>query len=74
VDPVKENIAVAREHAAEDPSLSDNLQYECCTVEDVTGRSHQFDVVVASEVLEHVSHLDVFVSHLCATIKVNSVY
>ncbi|XP_065885330.1 ubiquinone biosynthesis O-methyltransferase-like isoform X3 [Dysidea avara] len=69
VDPVEENIIVAREHAAEDPSLSDTLQYECCTVEDVASRSHQFDVVVASEVLEHVSHLDVFVSQLCATVK-----
>lgn len=72
MDPVEENITVAKEHAAEDPSLSDCLQYECCTVEDVASSSRQFDVVVASEVLEHVSQLDVFMSHLSTTIKVST--
>lgn len=75
IDPVEENIAVATEHCSHDPSLftsGGSLNYKCCTVEDIAGGAHQFDLVVASEVLEHITKLDHFISQLCTTIKVCS--
>ena len=73
IDPVEENIVIASEHCSRDPSLftaGGSLNYKCCTVEDVANGPHRFDLVVASEVLEHITQLDHFISHLCTTIKV----
>lgn len=64
---------IADEHCSQDPSLfasGGSLDYKCCTVEDIANGPHQFDLVVASEVLEHITQLDHFLFHLCTTIKV----
>jgi len=73
IDPVEENIMIANEHCSHDPTLfacGGSLNYKCCGIEDVG--SLQFDLVVTSEVLEHITHLDQFLFHLCNTVKVNT--
>ena len=70
VDPLAENIEVALHHASKDPSLH-SLSYKCTTVEDLClDHSNCFDLVVASEVLEHVERPDVFIRSCCHLVKV----
>lgn len=63
VDMVEENISMARKHASHDPAIRGHLKYIHGTAEDLVGtESGTFDVVVASEVLEHVSDVEQVVS------------
>ena len=60
VDASATNIGVAEQHASLDSSLH-SLQYRCCTVEDMVREQDEsqtdgrFDIVIASEVIEHVA-------------------
>ena len=75
VDPAEDSIAMAKEHCSHDLSLSasgGSLEYKCCTVEDIASGPHRFDLVVASEVVEHINQLDDFMDHLCTAVKVCS--
>jgi len=69
IDPLQENIDAAEHHRGEHSDLA-KLSYTCTTVEDFC-REHgeSFDVVVASEVLEHVDNPAVFVEDCCSCIK-----
>ena len=71
IDAVQESIQIAEEHKAEDSSLSSNLQYKCILVEDlVQEKAEYFDVVIASEIVEHVADVDAFTSACCKLVKV----
>lgn len=69
IDPLQENIDAAEHHRGEHSDLA-QLSYICTTVEDFC-RNHgeSFDVVVASEVLEHVDNPTVFVEDCCSCLK-----
>ena len=67
------NIAIARDHASQDPRLSTNslLEYRCAPAEELV-HEHEgtFDVVCAMEVLEHVDNPRDFLASLCRLTKV----
>lgn len=66
VDAGDANIDAARQHAALDPDLSSQLEYRATTAEALVreGGAATFDVVVASEVIEHVADVPLFVNSL----------
>lgn len=70
VDASSENIEVARAHAASDPRLSGRLEYLCSPVEALPA-SQQYDAVLASELLEHVTNQESFVATACSLVKEN---
>jgi polyprenyldihydroxybenzoate methyltransferase/3-demethylubiquinol 3-O-methyltransferase len=64
-------IDTARSHACEDPSVSDSITYVCGTIEGHANEHKEFyDAVVASEVLEHVVHKDLFLDGCVSSLKV----
>lgn len=70
IDPVAENIRVAQHHKSFDPVLDERIEYEACSLEEtVDERAESFDVVVASEVVEHVANLEVFLQCCCQVLK-----
>src|SRR6185437_11701919 len=58
-DPSDENIAAARAHAE---SAGVAVDYRATTAEDLAAAKERFDVVLAMEVIEHVTDVDSFVS------------
>ncbi len=58
IDPAEENIEAAKLHSAKS-SLS--IDYRATTVEALADTGKKFDIVIASEVVEHVADLDLFV-------------
>lgn len=71
VDMVEDNIRVAQTHLQEDPSICGSVKYIQATVEDLVETNEEaFDAVVASEVVEHVSNIDTFLTSCCKIIKV----
>ena len=65
VDPSASNIAAARLHA-EKGHLS--IDYRCTTVEQMDGRE-RFDIVLAMEVVEHVSDIGLFLKRCASMLK-----
>ncbi|MGP8122763.1 MAG: bifunctional 2-polyprenyl-6-hydroxyphenol methylase/3-demethylubiquinol 3-O-methyltransferase UbiG [Xanthobacteraceae bacterium] len=65
IDPSETNIAVARLHAAKSTLLID---YRCTTVEEMDPRE-RFDVVLAMEVIEHVTDVGAFLDRCAALMK-----
>jgi len=65
VDPSASNIAAARLHA-DRGHLS--IDYRCTTVEEMDARE-RFDIVLAMEVVEHVSDVGVFIGRCAAILK-----
>lgn len=71
VDASAENISVAESHAMHDQQVARNLTYIQSTVEDLLPDNEgRFDGVVASEVLEHVADVEMFVNACCKLTKV----
>lgn len=69
IDPLQDSIDEAKHHALKDPDLA-TLSYECSTIEELAEKqSNCFDIVLASEVLEHVDSPDVFIHNCCELIK-----
>ncbi len=66
IDPGATNIGVARQHA-ERMGLS--ITYRATVAEDLAAEGAQFDVVVASEVVEHVADRDAFVGTACSLVR-----
>jgi 2-polyprenyl-6-hydroxyphenyl methylase/3-demethylubiquinone-9 3-methyltransferase len=66
IDPAEENIEAAKLHA-EKSGLS--IDYRATTVEAVAETDAAFDVVIASEVVEHVADLDFFAGRCAALVK-----
>ena len=65
VDPSATNIAAARLHA-DKAHLS--IDYRCTTVEEMDVRE-RFDIVLAMEVIEHVSDVGMFLNRCAAMLK-----
>lgn len=70
IDPCYDMIEVAKMHAALDNSLT-NLQYLCTNVEEhLHSKQNYYDVIIASEVLEHTNDPKLFVKTCCSGLKV----
>ncbi|KKY28902.1 putative hexaprenyldihydroxybenzoate mitochondrial precursor [Phaeomoniella chlamydospora] len=77
IDPTPEVIAIAREHARNDPSLSPpKLTYINTSIENLSTHlppspssspPHQFDIITLFEVLEHITHPSPFLTHILST-------
>ena len=65
-DPSAKNIAVARAHAAQSGLTID---YRDTTVEQLAEAGERFDVVLAMEVVEHVTDVGLFIAHAGAMVK-----
>lgn len=70
IDAGEANVKAASVHASHDPSLAGNLSYECTTAEALADAGTQFDCVVCSEVVEHVSDVAPFTAALTKLVKV----
>jgi 2-polyprenyl-6-hydroxyphenyl methylase/3-demethylubiquinone-9 3-methyltransferase len=66
IDPAAENAAAARVHA-EKSGL--DIDYRAMTVETLADTGQRFDIVVASEVVEHVADLGLFVQRAADCVK-----
>jgi 2-polyprenyl-6-hydroxyphenyl methylase / 3-demethylubiquinone-9 3-methyltransferase len=66
IDPAEENIEAAKLHA-EKSRLA--IDYRATTVEALAETDVAFDVVIASEVVEHVADLDFFAGRCAALVK-----
>ncbi|MBX6425802.1 MAG: bifunctional 2-polyprenyl-6-hydroxyphenol methylase/3-demethylubiquinol 3-O-methyltransferase UbiG [Variibacter sp.] len=66
IDPGADAIAAARAHAALSGVAVD---YRITTVEEMADASERFDIVLAMEVVEHVTDLDLFIHRAAATVK-----
>jgi 2-polyprenyl-6-hydroxyphenyl methylase / 3-demethylubiquinone-9 3-methyltransferase len=66
LDPAPNNVAVARQHAERSGLKAD---YREEAVETVVARAEQFDIVLAMEVVEHVTDIQAFISACCAAVK-----
>eukprot|EP00955_Chlamydomonas_euryale_P013323 143561-Chlamydomonas_euryale.AAC.1 len=70
VDVTATNTAAAAAHAARgDPEVASRLRYECVSAEALVERGDVFDVVVASEVVEHVHKPDEFLAVLARLLR-----
>jgi 2-polyprenyl-6-hydroxyphenyl methylase/3-demethylubiquinone-9 3-methyltransferase len=66
IDPAEANVAAAGRHAA----LSGlAIDYRCATAEDLASGGEQFDVVLAMEVVEHVTDVEAFVRLATGMVK-----
>jgi 2-polyprenyl-6-hydroxyphenyl methylase / 3-demethylubiquinone-9 3-methyltransferase len=65
IDPSETNIAVAKLHADKSHLLID---YRCTTVEEIN-RHERFDIVLAMEVVEHVTDVGLFLDRCAAMLK-----
>lgn len=72
IDPIPAAIDAAQSHAQTDPDISQLLKYHCCTAEELIKEEslRKFDCVIASEVVEHVSNVSLFINHLSQLVKV----
>jgi 2-polyprenyl-6-hydroxyphenyl methylase/3-demethylubiquinone-9 3-methyltransferase len=66
VDPSEENIAAAQAHAEESGVAID---YRASTAEDLAVANERFDVVLAMEVVEHVTDVKAFVATCASMVK-----
>lgn len=70
IDPVDENIKTAQRHKSFDPVLDRRIEYRACSLEEIVEEAAEtFDGVVASEVVEHVIDLEVFIQCCCQVLK-----
>ncbi|XP_013792735.1 ubiquinone biosynthesis O-methyltransferase, mitochondrial-like [Limulus polyphemus] len=70
IDPLQENIEVAKQHSAQDPQISGQITYLVSSVEEqVQNQPSYYDAVVASEVVEHVDNVEVFISSAVDLVK-----
>jgi 2-polyprenyl-6-hydroxyphenyl methylase/3-demethylubiquinone-9 3-methyltransferase len=65
-DPSERNIAVASDHAA---STGVAVDYRATTAEDLEQAGEKFDIVLAMEVVEHVTDVPLFVKTCAAMVK-----
>lgn len=63
VDASVRNIHAALKHASHDPLVAGRVTYKCVTVEELAEKEPEvYDCVIASEVIEHVTNKDTFIS------------
>ncbi|XP_075001657.1 ubiquinone biosynthesis O-methyltransferase, mitochondrial isoform X3 [Calonectris borealis] len=62
IDPLEDNIRTADQHKSFDPVLAKRIQYKSSSLEEIVEECMEtFDVIVASEVVEHVADLEMFI-------------
>lgn len=62
---------MADQHKSFDPVLAKRIQYKCGSLEEIVEESVEtFDVIVASEVVEHVADLEMFIKCCSQVLKV----
>ncbi len=66
IDPATDNIAVASRHAEETGA---EVDYRATTAEELAASGAVFDVVLAMEVVEHVTNVNAFVATACSMVK-----
>jgi 2-polyprenyl-6-hydroxyphenyl methylase/3-demethylubiquinone-9 3-methyltransferase len=71
IDPSATNIEVARLHA-ERSGLK--IDYRAVTAEALTATAARFDIVLAMEVVEHVSDIDAFIAACASLLKPNGLF
>ena len=69
IDPSPESIGIAQQHAARDSTLAERLAYGQVSAEALQAQGRQFDMVIASEVIEHVRRPADFVRTLAGLRK-----
>ncbi|XP_053919523.1 ubiquinone biosynthesis O-methyltransferase, mitochondrial isoform X2 [Cuculus canorus] len=70
IDPLEDNIRTADQHKSFDPVLDKRIQYKSCSLEEIVEESMEtFDVIVASEVVEHVADLEMFINSCSQVLK-----
>ncbi|KAL9865337.1 ubiquinone biosynthesis O-methyltransferase, mitochondrial isoform 2-T2 [Geothlypis trichas] len=70
IDPVEDNIRTADGHKSFDPVLAERIQYKSSSLEEIVEESMEtFDVIVASEVVEHVADLEMFIKCCSQVLK-----
>lgn len=71
IDASQNMIDTASSHVCQDPNISNSIIYTCRTIEE-HAKDHKdcYDAVVATEVLEHVIHKDLFLDACISTLKV----
>ncbi|NXC14218.1 COQ3 protein, partial [Corythaeola cristata] len=71
IDPLEDNIRTADQHKSFDPVLAKRIQYKSSSLEEIVEESMEtFDVIVASEVVEHVADLETFIKCCSQVLKV----
>ncbi len=66
IDPLEENILVAKNHAE---AMGLSITYLSCAIEDLPQGLPLFDVIIASEIIEHVVHEDDFLKAIMAQLS-----
>jgi 2-polyprenyl-6-hydroxyphenyl methylase/3-demethylubiquinone-9 3-methyltransferase len=66
IDPAEENVAAARLHAEK---IGLKIDYRAETIDSLAGTGKRFDVVIASEVVEHVADVGLFLRHCAECVK-----
>jgi 2-polyprenyl-6-hydroxyphenyl methylase/3-demethylubiquinone-9 3-methyltransferase len=66
IDPAAENVAAARLHAEK---AGVEVDYRAETIEELAETGRRFDIVVASEVVEHVTDIGLFLHHCAECVK-----
>ncbi|KAJ7341777.1 hypothetical protein JRQ81_006989 [Phrynocephalus forsythii] len=70
IDPLEDNIRTAELHTSFDPVLASRIQYKSCALEDIVEEALEtFDIVVASEVVEHVADVETFIKCCAKVLK-----
>ncbi|NWI71075.1 COQ3 protein, partial [Todus mexicanus] len=70
IDPLEDNIRTADRHKSFDPVLAKRIQYKSSSLEEIVEESMEtFDVIVASEVVEHVADLEMFIKCCSQVLK-----
>uniref|UniRef100_A0A8C8RTJ9 Ubiquinone biosynthesis O-methyltransferase, mitochondrial n=1 Tax=Pelusios castaneus TaxID=367368 RepID=A0A8C8RTJ9_9SAUR len=70
IDPLEDNIRTAEQHKSFDPVLARRIQYKSSSLEEIAEEAMEtFDVVVASEVVEHVADLETFIKYCYQVLK-----
>uniref|UniRef100_A0A8D0F2N1 Ubiquinone biosynthesis O-methyltransferase, mitochondrial n=1 Tax=Strix occidentalis caurina TaxID=311401 RepID=A0A8D0F2N1_STROC len=70
IDPLEDNIRTADQHKSFDPVLAKRIQYKSSSLEEIVEESMEtFDVIVASEVVEHVADLEMFIKCCSRVLK-----
>ncbi|NXX88805.1 COQ3 protein, partial [Centropus bengalensis] len=70
IDPLEDNIRTADQHKSFDPVLDKRIEYKSCSLEEIVEESMEtFDVIVASEVVEHVADLEMFINCCSQVLK-----
>ncbi|PKU34693.1 hexaprenyldihydroxybenzoate mitochondrial [Limosa lapponica baueri] len=73
IDPLEDNIRTADQHKSFDPVLAKRIQYKCSSLEEIVEEFMEtFDVIVASEVVEHVADLETFIKCCSQVLKDSS--